>query len=44
LILQEFQVNIVGFYGLKEMYKDDVNFKDAYADCENPVSRIELHG
>jgi hypothetical protein len=39
LILQEFQVNVVGFDGMKEMYKDDVDFKDAYAVCENPVSR-----
>jgi len=41
LILQEFQVNVVGFDGMKEMYKDDVDFKDAYAVCENTVSRYK---
>jgi hypothetical protein len=39
LILHEFQVNVLGFDDLKEMYKDDADFKDAYATCENPVSR-----
>jgi transposase InsO family protein len=38
LILQEFQVNTLGFDGLKEMYQDDADFKDAYAACENPVA------
>jgi hypothetical protein len=38
LILQEFQVNTLGFDGLKEMYKEDANFRDAYAACENPVA------
>jgi len=37
--MQEFQVNVVGFDELKHMYKDDPNFKEAYAACENPVSR-----
>ena len=37
-ILQEFQVNTLGFDGLKEMYRDDAYFKDVYAACENPVS------
>jgi hypothetical protein len=36
--LQELQVNTLGFDCLKEMYKDDVDFKDAYAACENPVA------
>jgi len=39
LILHEFQVNILGFDELKEMYKDDAIFKDACASYENPVSR-----
>jgi hypothetical protein len=38
LILQEFQVNTLGFDGLKEMYQDDANFKDAYANYENLVA------
>jgi hypothetical protein len=37
-ILQEFQVNTLGFDGLKEMYQDDGNFKDAYLACENRVA------
>jgi hypothetical protein len=39
LILHEFQVNVLGFDYLKKMYKDDAYFKDAYASCENPVSK-----
>jgi hypothetical protein len=39
LILQEFQVNTLGFEHLKEMYSDDPNFKEAYETCENPVLR-----
>lgn len=39
LIIQEFQVNVLGFDELKDMYKDDPDFKEAYAACENPVSR-----
>jgi hypothetical protein len=39
LILHEFQLNVLGFDYLKEMCKDVVDFKDAYAACENPVSR-----
>ena len=29
LILQDFQVSTLGFEGLKEMFRDDANFKDA---------------
>jgi len=32
-------VNVLGFDELKDMYKDDSNFKKDYAACENPVSR-----
>jgi hypothetical protein len=37
LILQEFQVNTLGFDGLKEMYQDDAYFKDVYAPCGNRI-------
>ena len=37
-LLQEIQVDTLGFDGIKEMCKDDIDFKDAYASCENPVS------
>jgi hypothetical protein len=39
LIMQEFRVKILGFDRLKEMYKDDLDFKDAYEACENHVLR-----
>jgi hypothetical protein len=39
LILQESQVNILGFDALKDMYKEDSDFKEAYAACEDPISR-----
>ena len=37
-LLQEFQVNTLGFDDLKEMYRDDANFKGSYAACENTVA------
>jgi hypothetical protein len=39
LILQEFRVNTLGFDSLKDMYRDDSDFRDAYEACENPVLR-----
>jgi hypothetical protein len=39
LILHEFQVNVLRFDELKEMYKDDAKFKYVYATCENPLRR-----
>jgi hypothetical protein len=39
LILQEFRVKTLGFDSLKDMYKDDSYFKDAYEACENLVLR-----
>ena len=38
-ILQEFHVKTLGFDSLKEMYRDDSDFKDAYEACENPFLR-----
>ena len=39
LILQEFQVETLGFEHLKEMYKEYPDLKEAYEDCENPLMR-----
>jgi hypothetical protein len=39
LILQEFRVKTLGFHSLKDMYKDDSYFKDAYETYENHVLR-----
>jgi hypothetical protein len=39
LILQEFQVKTIGFEHLKEMYCDDLDFKEAYEACESPMLR-----
>jgi hypothetical protein len=39
LILKEFCVKTLGFDSLKEMYIDDLDFKDAYEACENPILR-----
>jgi ribonuclease HI len=39
LIMQEFQVKTLGFEHLKDMYHDDVDFKEAYEACANPVLR-----
>lgn len=32
-------MNVLGFDELKYMYKDDPDFEEAYAACENPLSR-----
>jgi hypothetical protein len=32
-------VKTLGFDSLKDMYKDDLDFKDAYETCENHVLR-----
>jgi hypothetical protein len=39
LILQEFQVETLGFEHLKEMYQEDSNFKESYEECENHFLR-----
>jgi hypothetical protein len=37
LIGHEFQANTLGFEHLKEMYKEDAYFKEAYETCKNPL-------
>jgi len=39
LILQEFCVKTLGFDNLKYMYRDNLDFRDAYEACENLVLR-----
>ena len=39
LIMQEFQVKTLGFEHLNNMYHDDIDFKEAYEVCANPVLR-----
>jgi hypothetical protein len=42
LTLQEFQVNTLGFEHLEEMYSDDLEFKEAYEACMNPMLRDRI--
>ena len=37
LIVQEFQVETLGFEHLKEMYRQYLYFKEAYEACKNPL-------
>ena len=37
LLMQEFRVKTLGFDNLKDMYKDDLDFKEAYEASENPI-------
>jgi hypothetical protein len=39
LLMQEFRVKTLGFDNLKEMYKDDPDFREAYEASENPILR-----
>jgi hypothetical protein len=38
-LMQEFKVKTLGFDNLKEMYRDDPDFKEAYEASENPILR-----
>jgi hypothetical protein len=38
-LMQEFSVKTLGFDNLKEMYRDDLDFKEAYEASENPILR-----
>jgi hypothetical protein len=39
LLLQEFRVKTLGFDDLRDMYKNDPGFKEAYEETENPILR-----
>ena len=39
LLLQEFRVKTLGFDDLRDMYRDDPDFKEAYEAAENPILR-----
>jgi hypothetical protein len=43
LILQEFQVETLGFEHLKDMYCDDADFKEAYEACTRSILRDRSH-
>jgi hypothetical protein len=42
LILQEFHVKTLGFDSLKDMYREDPDFRYAYDACENPILRERI--
>ena len=42
LVMQEVKVSTLGFENLIAMYKEDVDLKDIYASCENPVTHNRI--
>jgi hypothetical protein len=42
LIMREFQVKTLGFEHLKNMYHDDIDFKEAYESCASPLFRDRI--
>ena len=37
LIMQENQIQVLGFEHLRDLYEVDIDFQEAYRDCKNPV-------
>ena len=37
LLLQESTVQVLGFEHLRDLYKTDTNFREAYEACQNPL-------
>ena len=37
LIIQENQVQVLGFEYLRDLYEDDSDFQSAYRACKNPI-------
>jgi hypothetical protein len=42
-LMQEFRVKTLGFDNLKEMYRDDPDFKEVYEAYENPILKEKIH-
>jgi hypothetical protein len=42
LIMQESQVQVLGFDYLKDLYETDVDFQNAFEACQNPVNRDNI--
>jgi hypothetical protein len=42
LLMQEFRVKTLGFDNLRDMYKDDPNFKKEYEAFDNPILRDRI--
>ena len=39
LLLQESTIQVLGFEHMKDLYQTDIDFKEAYEVCQNPLVR-----
>ena len=37
MLIQESQIQVLGFDFIKELYKDDAYFREAFEACQNPI-------
>lgn len=41
-LLHEMRVKVVGFDSIRELNEDDVDFKEAWVACKNPINKVKI--